>query len=125
MTTANKVLEAWERLTGYTPKQTGNEYRGISPLRMDADNKTAFVLTIEDGEHGAWTDYPGNETGSLYDLAQRLNVPLPEVSQVGTTLRNYASVEDYAQAHGVDGSVFEKAGWQYHESHPKYKRPCL
>lgn len=126
MTTANKVLEAWERLVGKSPKQTGNEYRGISPLRMDADNETGFVLTVDnDGEHGAWTDFPGNEKGSLYDLAQRLGVALPEVSQVQDTLRQYTSLADYAQAHGVEESVFAAAGWQYHETHSRYHRPHL
>jgi hypothetical protein len=52
-------------------------YRTNSPFRPDSDSK-AFVLKINDDEHGTFTDHASDESGSLYDLARRLNIDLPE-----------------------------------------------
>ena len=111
MSTANKVIDQWERTTGKSPERSGNQYRGISPLRHDADNPTAFVLTVNSDEHGAWIDHVSGESGSLYELARRMGVDLPKVTEVGDSSRAYQSLADYASGHGVDESVFLNAGW--------------
>jgi hypothetical protein len=110
--TADKVINAWRLRVPREPKQRGAYYRGISPLRSDADNVSGFVLKIEGPEHGAWKDYPTGRTGSLYTLARELGIGLPTTAPAPDSKRGYDDLADYAQAHGVAASVFEAAGWQ-------------
>lgn len=107
-TTADKVLRALEN---YDLKKEGNNsYRCNSPLRTGA-NSHSFVVTIDDGEHGAFFDHRSEEKGSLYDLAKALGIELPAL-EVTTTKREYTGIADYATAHGIDQETLEKAGWR-------------
>lgn len=105
--TAERVLAA---LQSYSLQSEGDgKYRCNSPLRPGS-NSHAFTLTIHDGEHGAYKDWASEEQGSLYDLAKRLNIPLPE--SVASTKRKYEGLSDYARAHGMDASELQRAGWR-------------
>jgi hypothetical protein len=75
--TAEKVLHA---LIPYKLKRerTGH-YRSNSPFRPQSDSM-GFVLHIEDPEHGTFIDHVSGESGSLYDLADRLDISLPDKS---------------------------------------------
>lgn len=109
-TTAERVLLA---LQPYNLKSEGTgKYRCNSPLRPNSDSH-AFTLTIQpDGEHGAYKDHARPEDrGSLYDLADLLNVETNRV-HVDNTKREYADLEEYAVAHGVTAEIMRKAGWQ-------------
>ena len=107
--TAGRVLDA---LRAYDLRDEGNgEYRSNSPLRPGS-NSHAFKLYIRDDEHGAFDDKAGGESGSLYDLAKRLNIELPQRGQAQQTKRAYADMDDYAKAHGLTADDLRAAGWR-------------
>lgn len=108
MSTAQAILSA---LSGYDLKQEGQgRYRCNSPLRPGS-NSHAFTLTIEGDEHGAWKDHVSDESGSLYELARRLNIETGRAS-VASTKRAYQGIDDYAAAHGIDRRALMLAGWR-------------
>ncbi len=110
MSTAERVIEAVEqRAQG---KMRGDVWRGNSPLRAGSDSN-AFKITITGPEHGTWIDFvrDKNESGSLYELAERLGVPLPDgASSSDPPPRKYESLQDYCGARYVP--AFEAAGWR-------------
>lgn len=112
--TADRVLAALEAYG--LKKEGGNQYRCKkgSPLRPGSDSD-GFTLRIDDGEHGAWDDKVSGESGSLYELAERLGIEVPKARhqrhEVASTKRGYTGLEDYAKAHGVDIEIFQDAGW--------------
>lgn len=113
MTTGELILNALEP---YDLKPSGqHEWRCNSPLRPGS-NSLGFCVRIEpDGEHGAYYDNAHSEdNGSLYALADRLNIQRPTTDrvQVGNTKRVYRDLDDYAKAHGVSADVLRAAGWQ-------------
>lgn len=116
MSTADQVISA---LQMYSLKRQGKEYRCNSPLRPGS-NSHAFCVTIDDGEHGAYHDHVSGDSGTLYDLAKALNIPLPDRDT--EQRKGYAGLAEYAAAHGVDPAVFIEAGWT--ESEHK-GRKCL
>jgi hypothetical protein len=127
MTTADEILA---KLQPYDLKREGEgKYRSNSPLRPGS-NSHPFTLKIEpDGEHGTWYDHRSGETGSLYELADKLGVDrAPLRAHVPDTKRPYTDLADYARAHGVPVEVFKAAGWQPGEfwcpTHQR-KRPAL
>ena len=108
-TTADRVLAHLQNHPeGLELKQEGNgKYRCHSPFRPGSDSH-GFTLIINDGEHGAYKDFnskSGKETGSLYDLADRLGIAR-NGNQPVSTKRVYTGLADYAQAHGVAADVF-------------------
>lgn len=108
-TTADLVIEA---LRPHKLKDEGSgKWRCNSPLRPGADSHSFSLKLESDGEHGAWKDHVSGESGSLYDLAQRLHISLPDRTEIQSTKRSYRDRAEYAEAHGVDDSVFEAAGW--------------
>lgn len=115
-----KALEAYDLKPG-----RGGEYSCNSPLRPGS-NSHAFNIHITDEEHGAYIDFArqGEETakGSLYDLAKRMDIPLPERQPAQVTKRAYKDLADYATAHYSTVEVFEAAGWTKCE---QWKRPAL
>lgn len=118
--TADKVLEALPQLT----RRRDGKYRGSSPFRSGSDSE-GFVLTIHDGEHGAWIDHAREgEKGSLYDLAKELGIETPEHGrvQVESTKRGYEGLEDYANRHYSTVEAFEAAKWRFEMV---YNRPAL
>jgi len=89
-----------------------NEWRGNSPFRPGADSKS-FTLTASDDEHGAWHDFVANESGSLYQLAERLNIALPDRAPATVTKRAYTGgLEEYGNAHGAPLEAWQRAGWK-------------
>lgn len=104
--TREKVLQAIPSLKC----EHGDEYRGNSPFRAGSDSG-AFTVRFDDDEHGAWFDHPSGEGGSLYELAKRLNIPLPERVQVESSKREYKDLAEYAEFKGVPVDAFVLAGW--------------
>jgi replicative DNA helicase len=124
-TTADRVLAA---LQPYELRKEGqNEYRLNSPLRPGS-NSHAFKLRIADGEHGSYYDHARNESGSLYQLADALGIPVNRTT-VETTKRAYRDLAEYAAAHGVTADVLKAAGWSdremVHDFGMKQDRPAL
>jgi len=119
MTTGEQTLA---KLAAHKLKKAGaNEWRCNSPLRSGSDSG-AFSLHIDDdGEHGTWHDHVSGESGSLYQLAERLGIEVPK-AQAQETKRAYQSLADYAAAHYAPVEAFTAAGWQ--EGTHK-DRPCL
>lgn len=104
-TTREKILAV---LSGYEERPAGT-YRLNSPLRAGA-NSHSFVLKIDDDEHGAYYDHVSSESGSLYELAEKLGIEV-ERRQIADTKRTYTGLDDYATAHGIEGAVLAAAGW--------------
>ena len=119
MTTGEQTLA---KLAAHKLKKAGaNEWRCNSPLRSGSDSG-AFSLHIDDdGEHGTWHDHVSGESGSLYQLAERLGIEVPK-AQAQETKRAYQSLADYVAAHYAPVEAFTAAGWQ--EGTHK-DRPCL
>lgn len=106
--TAAKVLAAMQ---AHDLKEDGaGKYRANSPFRPGS-NSHALTLTIDSDEHGAWFDHVSQESGSLYELARRLGIEVSQGLPVASTKRAYASIDDYAAAHGVSAEVLRAAGW--------------
>lgn len=107
--TAEKVLQV---LGGYNLKMEGEgKYRCNSPFRPGSDSM-GFTLLIEDSEHGAYQDHVTEESGSLYDLARKLNIAVPTVQMIESTKRPYEGLEDYARAHGIPGDILLQWHWR-------------
>jgi len=112
MTTADRVIQALEP---HGLKQEGTDkYRCNSPFRPNSDSMT-FVLKIEGAEHGTFFDHHPSATpasGSLYDLAKLLSIPIPTAIPVESTKRGYEGLEDYARAHGLPGDYLRRWSWR-------------
>ena len=111
-TTADAVLHM---LQSFSLKGEGpGKYRCNSPLRPGA-NSHSFCIKIDDGEHGTWIDQVSGESGSLYELATQLGIPLPSAKATHTTTsskRGYTGLADYAQAHGASEAQFVAWDWE-------------
>lgn len=122
--TGEAVLAA---LAAYKLRQEGaGRWRCNSPFRIGADSQSFSVQINPDMEHGAFFDHMSGEKGSLYDLADRLNIEVPR-AEVASTKRVYSGLADYATAHGVDEAVYAAAGWKEGEGVDRdgRKRPAL
>jgi hypothetical protein len=75
--TADQVVRYLEHHCNANVKDR-DDIRCCSPLRPASNNKTAFSLKITSPEHGTWQDFVSGESGSLYELAQKLGIPLPK-----------------------------------------------
>lgn len=117
MSTKDKVLAYLSTFK----RQKDNSYRGNSPLRSGSDSNS-FVLTFEEDEKGVYYDHVSGESGTLYDLAKKLDIELPEKNQVENTKRTYHGIEDYARAHGVTADLLVQ--WHWRET-VYQKRPAL
>lgn len=118
-TTGDRLIPVLEA-AGF--KQTGpNEWRGNSPLRPGSDSGAFSVRIEDDGEHGAYNDHAKGDSGSLYDIAERLGVEITR-AQAQETKRAYTSLADYAAAHYAPEQAFADAGWKLgtHKG-----RPCF
>lgn len=121
MSTAQAILTA---LAGYDLREEhAGRYRLNSPLRPGS-NSHGFSLKIEDDEHGTWIDHVSGESGSLYELAQRIGVALPERVAVANSKRAYASLAEYAEFKGVPAEAFTARGWSA-EVITHDKRPAI
>lgn len=118
ISTADKILAQWGKY-----KQEGdNRYRGNCPYRAGSDSN-GFVLTINDGEHGAFSDHSGNESGSLYRLAELMGIEKPDKRiEVRSTKVQIKGLEDYDLRHYVPIGTYAKAGWQ---AETLYNRPVV
>ncbi len=114
MGTFSKVLQAWQSESSKKVKKTREGYyKGNCPWKHGADSESFFLYPSVpfDEEHGSWKYFAGGESGSLYDLATRMGIPLPERKEAKDTKIAYRNLAHYAELHYVDVSVFEKAGW--------------
>ena len=122
LSTADAVLLA---LAPFDPqRQSDGSYKCNSPYRQGS-NSHGFHLTITGPEHGAWTDFITHTHGSLYELATHLKVPLSSQPQPINTKIVYASLAEYAQAHGVPAQAYVDAGWSEttHQGRPALEIP--
>lgn len=106
--TADRVLE---RLQASGFRKEAGEWRGNSPLRPGS-NSEGFTVKFDDDEHGTWYDHVTEESGSLYELAERLGIETPKREPVADSKRGYSGLEDYALAHGVPAKTFTDAQWK-------------
>ncbi len=118
-TTADLVLEKLPNLK----RQRNGSYRGPSPLRSNSDSDAFVFKPHPDGEHGTWYDHHDDVGGSLYDLAARLKIPIPEsLPELSSKKIVYKDLAEYAKRHGVPTSVFVDAKWKMVKHHG---RPAL
>lgn len=121
-TTGEKVLAA---LQGHKLKSEGDgKYRCNNPFKIGSDSHGFTVKIHTDGEHGAFKNHVDGEVGSLYVLAERLGIEVPR-AEATETKRAFRDLDEYALAHGVDGDVFRRAGWEdcEHDSRPAIQIP--
>lgn len=111
LTTADQVISYLETHHLRVKHEPSGKIRCDSPFRPGAD---AHSFTLKaDGEHGAWYDHVAGEGGSLYDLATRLGIPLPEKDSASyAPKKQYTNLAEYATGHGVAVDVFTAAGWR-------------
>lgn len=109
-TTAEKVIDV---LRAHSLKEEkGGKYRSNSPLRPGSNSHGFCLIVHPDGEHGAYHDKVSNDFGTLYTLAEKLNIDVPRL-QATETKRTYTGLGDYALTHGVKPEVFDVAGWYF------------
>ncbi len=108
-TTAERVLRALEAHN--LKREADGSYRCNSPFRPGSDSGAFCVQVDADGEHGAFYDHVSGEGGSLYTLARRLGVALPQVAPAHETKRAYTGRADFARAHGAPDEAFAAAKW--------------
>lgn len=121
-------MTTWERvqavlLAHHLKHERGDMWRCNSPFRPNADSMS-LVLNISDGEHGAWKDHVSDESGSLYDLAKRLNIDLPTLGEAVESKRPYKDLAEYALVKGVPVEAFTAMQWKV-ESVTVSGRPAL
>lgn len=111
-TTADRVLAALQSYD-LKPEKKSGEYRINSPLRPGS-NSHAFKLTIAaDGEHGTYHDHVTHDSGTLYQLAEALNIDTPRATGAAAPVISYGTLADYANEHlGVPAEVLERANWR-------------
>lgn len=56
-------------------RERSGQYRCNSPLRPGSDSMS-FVLKLKDDEHGAYYDHVDGDLGTLYDLAQKIDISI-------------------------------------------------
>ncbi len=113
ISTADRVLDALKPF-GLKQEKPGQS-RCNRPWSPES-NSMSLTITITDPEHGAYYDHVTGESGSLYELAERLgievNQPNNQKNPASETKRSYKGLAEYSAAHGVDKSVFKDAGWE-------------
>ena len=82
-------------------------YRSNSPLRPGS-NSMAFVITIDDSEHGAFIDHVNGDSGSLYDLAERLGIAKSEKSYSPEKSYSYPTTIKYPHLEAKNGLTLEE-----------------
>lgn len=91
-------------------KHGTNRYN--TPWRVGADGGTLAVdVDSSYGLNLKWYDHKDNSAGNGWTLARYLGITL-EGGAVDDTDAPYASLADYAHAHGVPLEVFHAAGWK-------------
>jgi len=92
------------------PKYTQNTcYAGNSPFRASSNSGSFWLTLSPDGEHGWYEDIAGNERGTLYQLADVMNVP--RATRTAEQTNSIVRLADYAAAHGVPVDAYILAGW--------------
>lgn len=128
MNTGEKVMAAIRARGNQLKPEGAGKWRCNSPLRAGSDS-LGFTLVIEgDGEHGAYNDFVTGESGSLYELAEKLGVDVPKSggrAQVDNSKRDYRDLADYAALKGVPLDVFTAAGWINEVKHDYSGRPYI
>lgn len=119
MSTADEVISALRKAHNLRDVGEG-KYRSASPYRTGSDSD-AFSLTIDGPEHGKWFDHVENKGGSLYTLAQHLDIALPSVAPSIDT-KTATTHEGYAESHGVTLEALRMAGWAPSVDN---RRPCF
>ena len=119
MSTADEVISALRKAHNLRDVGEG-KYRSESPFRNGSDSD-AFSLTIDGPEHGKWFDHVDNKGGSLYTLAQHLDIALPTVAPSIDT-KTATTHEGYAESHGVTLEALRMAGWAPSVDN---RRPCF
>ena len=119
MSTADEVISALRKAHNLRDVGEG-KYRSASPYRTGSDSD-AFSLTIDGPEHGKWFDHVENKGGSLYTLAQHLDITLPTVAPSIDT-KTATTHEGYAESHGVTLEALRMAGWSPSVDN---RRPCF
>lgn len=113
-------------LDSYGLKPDGNEqYRCNNPWRVGADSMSLRIKVAADGEHGTYFDHASDEKGSLYELAEKINIePTRKLPAVEQSKRSYKSLDEYAAVKGIPVQAFIDMHWKP-EIVTVTKRPAL
>jgi len=115
-TTLDNVLRAIDAIPHTKRKPYKDGYKFNNPFDSSSDSHSFCLFDIRaDGEGATYKYFAGNESvdsGTLYDLAKRLNVPIADNrQQVNPSKRQYSDIADYAQSHGVTVEYLNKCLW--------------
>lgn len=119
-------LNVQSRLEGFgLRKDGGDQWRCNNPWRAGADGMSFRLKVAPDGEHGTFFDHNSDEKGSLYDLAEKLNIePTRKLVPVEQSKRAYRDLEEYAAVKGIPAQAFIDMMWKS-EVVTVTKRPAL
>lgn len=100
-------------LDGYGMKADGAEqFRCNCPWRTGSDAMSLRIKVAADGEHGTYYDHVSEEKGSLYELAEKLNItPARTLAAVAQSKREYRDLAEYAAVKGVPAQAFIDMRW--------------
>jgi hypothetical protein len=91
----------------------GDQWRCNNPWRVGADSMSFRLKIAADGEHGSYFDHASDEKGSLYELAEKLNIePTRKLPAVEATKRAYRDLAEYAAVKGVPAQAFIDMMWK-------------
>lgn len=93
-------------------RERPGQYRCNSPLRSGS-NSMSFVLKIEDSEHGTFIDHVSGESGSLYDLAEILGIPIQKKSFSSATKKYISHLENKNGLSLEEFSEYKKIPLEY------------
>lgn len=100
-------------LDGHGLRRDGDQWRCNNPWRTGADSMSFRVKVAPDGEHGSFYDHTSEEKGSLYELAEKLNIePQRKLAPVEQSKRAYKDLAEYAAVKGVPAQAFTDMMWK-------------
>lgn len=116
MTTLENVLRAIDALPHTKRKPYKDGYKMNNPFDSSSDSHSFCLFDIRaDGEGATYKYFASNGTessGTLYDLAKKLNVEIVGNRQiVQSSKRQYENIEDYAKSHGVSVEYLNQCLW--------------
>ncbi len=101
-------------------KRYKDGYKLNDPFNPQSDSHSFCIFDIRpDGEGASYKYFAGGESGTLYDLANKLGVPITTNRAPATeTKKQYVNgLEDYARAHGVSADYLTQCHWEETQHH--------
>lgn len=116
MSTLDNVLRAIDAQPHTKRKPYRDGYAMNSPFDPASDSMSFYIFDIRaDGEGATYKYFAKDESGTLYDLAQRLGVEIvgdDTRREVASTKRAFDGLADYAKSHGITPEYLRQCKWE-------------